>query len=71
MFWRKKRDIAFLDLKCQVDGCDFTCNDFETLQRHKYKRHPGTKLTCKAAGCDFVCSDYVTLQRHIEWKHLS
>ena len=69
MFWTKKNGNADLNLRCQVDGCDFACQDYKALHRHAHKMHPGLKLQCNAIGCDYVCTDYMTLDRHAAWAH--
>ena len=67
MFWKKKGKVTILELRCQVEGCNFTCDDYQTLQKHTHEKHPGLKLQCKV--CGLACADYRTLQRHMEWKH--
>ena len=69
MFRKKGSKVASLDWKCKAAGCDFVCDDYITLQKHTYKKHPGLILHCEVDGCEFTCNDYRTLEKHMTWKH--
>ncbi|UCB43593.1 MAG: hypothetical protein JSV77_02795 [Dehalococcoidales bacterium] len=69
MFWKKKDAVVSPRWRCKVTGCDFVCDDYITLQKHTFRKHPGFKLHCEVDGCDFTCDDYQMLERHTSWKH--
>ena len=69
MFWKKKDTAVSPRWKCKAAGCDFVCDDYLTLQKHTYRKHPGFILHCEVDGCDFTCDDYRTLEKHTSWKH--
>lgn len=69
MFWKNKDKSPSLDLKCQAENCDFTCDNYKVLQKHTFKKHRGLELRCQVDGCDFICNDYFTLEKHTSWKH--
>jgi hypothetical protein len=68
MFWNNHTVVSHR-WKCKVDGCDFVCDDYFTLQQHTGRKHPGFKLHCKVDGCDFTTREYRALERHMSWKH--
>jgi len=69
MLWKRRDGHASTELRCEVEGCDFVCDDVLSLQKHTFKKHPGLQLHCKVEGCGFTCTEYIALEKHVVWKH--
>lgn len=43
LFKKKEQKPITTELKCPVEGYDFTCTDLKTLKRHTDWKHPELK----------------------------
>jgi hypothetical protein len=44
---KKEQKSSITEYKCDVDGCDFTCDDTVSLAKHNDWKHPEKKAKGK------------------------